>query len=92
MRRARQIKDRAQQRDFPRACVEQITVAGDEVNLQFSLNLPAAIGAIEKSPEGNDGPGPSGRNCQQRQRPKVHGAAQQAPMVMALIEAGFVTT
>jgi site-specific DNA recombinase len=72
MRRARQITDRAQQRDFLRACVEQITVAGDEVNLQFSLNLPAAMAAIEQSPEGNDGPGTSGRNCQPSQRPALY--------------------
>ena len=46
MDRARKITDRGQQREFLRACLEQITLTRDEVNLQFSLNLGAAMAAI----------------------------------------------
>ena len=68
MDRARKITDRGQQRDFLRACVEQITLTGDEINLRFSLNLPAAMAAIEKAPDQDPGGGNSGRNCQLSQR------------------------
>jgi site-specific DNA recombinase len=60
MERAWGITDRGQQRDFLRACVEEITVTPEEVNIQFSLNVAAAMAAI--GPTEPD----SGTNCQLR--------------------------
>lgn len=64
MGRAWGTKDRAQQREFLRACVDQITVTPEEVNIQFSLNVAAAMAAIGPEPlEWNNDPG-SETNCQ----------------------------
>ena len=57
MERAWGITDRGQQRDFLRACVEQIIITPEEVNIRFSLNVAAAMAAI--GPERD-----SGTNCQ----------------------------
>ena len=61
MERAWGITDRAQQRDFLRACVEEISLTPEEVNIRFSLNVAAAMAAIgpEVDPD-------SGTNCQLR--------------------------
>src|SRR5262249_48705582 len=71
MERAREITDRGQQRDFLRACVEQITVTRDEIDMRFSLNFAAAVAALGDAPDGPEGPGAMARNCKRRQRPKV---------------------
>jgi hypothetical protein len=63
MDRAWGIKDRGQQRDFLRACVEEIRVTPEEVNIRFSLNVAAAMAAI--GPEADPDPD-SGTNCQLR--------------------------
>jgi hypothetical protein len=57
MERARNITDRGQQRDFLRACVEQITVTREDIDVRFSIDLTNAIAAIEQTPNGNGGPG-----------------------------------
>jgi hypothetical protein len=80
MKRARTITDRGQQRDFLRACVEQITLAGDEVNVRFSLNLPAAVAALGDAPDGTFGPAAGATNCKLSQRAvldrSAHGGRQ----------------
>jgi hypothetical protein len=60
MERAWGITDRGQQRDFLAACVEEIRITHEEVNIRFSLNVAAAMAAI--GPEADPD---SGTNCQQ---------------------------
>jgi hypothetical protein len=59
MEQAWGITDRGQQRDFLRACVEEIRATPEEVNIRFSLNVAAAMAVI--GPEADPD---SGTNCQ----------------------------
>jgi site-specific DNA recombinase len=59
MERAWGITDRGEQREFLRACVEEIRLTRDEVNIRFSVNVAAAMAAI--GPDSN-----SATNCQLR--------------------------
>jgi site-specific DNA recombinase len=63
MARARKITDRGQQRDFLLACIERITITREEVDVRFSLNLAAALAAIDHTPDADGGSGRTGRNC-----------------------------
>src|SRR5262249_4181718 len=59
MERAWGITDRSQQRDFLRACLEEIKITSEEVNIRFSLNVAAAMAAIGPEVDCD-----SGTNCQ----------------------------
>jgi site-specific DNA recombinase len=69
MERAWGITDRGEQRDFLRACIEEIWLTQDVIDIRFSLNVAAAMAAIGPEPDPDSG---TARNCQLRQRQKVH--------------------
>jgi site-specific DNA recombinase len=71
MKAAQKITDRGRQRDFLRACVEEIRLSGEEVDIRFSLSLRAALAAMEPVPGGNGSSGLA-TNCQERQRAKIN--------------------
>jgi site-specific DNA recombinase len=69
MERAWGITDRGEQREFLRACVDEIRLTQEVIDIRFSLNVAAmmaAIAAIGPEPDPD-----SGTNCQLRQCCKI---------------------
>ena len=69
MERAWGITDRGEQREFLRACVDEIRVTPEEVDIKFSLNVAAAMAAVGQAPDPDDD---SGTYCQPRQLALIH--------------------
>jgi site-specific DNA recombinase len=77
MKGVRTITDRTVQRDFIRACIATVTVGRESLDLQFEINAPNALLAIQRVPDGPADGGGMTANCQLRQRAKIDRTAHR---------------